>query len=73
MENQKCTKGGKKMGDGKILLEFRAKHNLTQIQLAQILDVTANMVHRYENGISEPTNKNKIVFENKMKVWEKNV
>jgi transcriptional regulator with XRE-family HTH domain len=55
---------------GIILLEFRAKHLLTQTQLANILGVSLNMIHRYENRKSEPTNKNKIVFENKMKEWE---
>lgn len=49
---------------------FRAKNDLTQIQLANILDVNVNMVFRYENGISVPTAVNKIRFENKMKEWE---
>lgn len=55
---------------GIILLEFRAKHLLTQTQLAEILGVTLNMIHRYENKKSEPTDVNKIIFENKMKEWE---
>lgn len=54
----------------KKLLEFRAKHNLTQTQLAEILGVGVNMIHRYETQKNEPTEKNKIVFENKMKEWE---
>ena len=58
------------MNYGKILLEFRAKHLLTQTQLAEILGVGLNMVHRYETQKNEPTEKNKIVFENKMKEWE---
>lgn len=52
------------------LLEFRAKHNLTQKQLAEIIGVTAIMVHRYETRKSEPTKVNKIIFANKMKEWE---
>lgn len=52
------------------LLEFRAKHNLTQTQLAEILGVGVNMIHRYETQKNEPTKVNKIKFENKMKEWE---
>ena len=55
---------------GITLLEFRAKHLLTQTQLAHILGVNLNMVHRYETQKSEPTQVNKIKFENKMKEWE---
>ena len=60
------------MGYGKILLDFRAKHNLTQTALSDILGVSLCMIHRYENGSAEPTAKNKIVYENKMKEWEEN-
>ena len=55
---------------GITLLEFRAKHLLTQKQLAEILGVGVNMIHRYETRKSEPTQVNKIKFENKMKEWE---
>lgn len=55
---------------GITLLEFRAKHLLTQTQLADILGVTLKMVSLYENKKSQPTQVNKIKFENKMKEWE---
>ena len=55
---------------GITLLEFRAKHLLTQKQLAEILGVGVNMIHRYETKKAEPTQVNKIIFENKMKEWE---
>lgn len=55
---------------GITLLEFRAKHLLTQTQLANILGVGVNMIHRYETKKAEPTQVNKIIFENKMKEWE---
>ena len=55
---------------GITLLEFRAKHLLTQSQLAEILGVDVNMIHRYETKKAEPTQVNKIMFENKMKEWE---
>ena len=55
---------------GITLLEFRAKHLLTQTQLADILGVTLKMVSLYENNKSEPTQVNKIKFKNKMKEWE---
>ena len=57
---------------GETLLQFRAKHNLTQKQLADIIGVGVVMVCRYECGISKPTSVNKIRFENKMKEWEMN-
>ena len=60
------------MEHSKKLLEFRAKHNLTQTQMADILGVTLNMIHRYERGLSQPSAVNKIRFENKMKEWEEN-
>lgn len=52
------------------LLEFRAKHLLTQKQLADILGVDVNTVYRTENEKTEPSKRNKIIFENKMKEWE---
>lgn len=55
---------------GITLLEFRAKHSLTQKQLADVLGVTPVMVHKYETQKAEPTAVNKIIFENKMKEWE---
>lgn len=53
-----------------VLLQFRAKHLLSQTQLAEILGVSLYMIHRYETKKSEPSNVNKIIFENKMKEWE---
>ncbi|MGI6280159.1 MAG: helix-turn-helix domain-containing protein [Acutalibacteraceae bacterium] len=58
------------MDFGRTLLEFRAKHNLTQKQLANIIGVDTNTVYRTENGKTEPTQVNKIKFENKMKEFE---
>ena len=55
---------------GITLLEFRAKHLLTQTQLAEILGVNVNMIYRYETRKSEPSRVNKIIFENRMKEWE---
>lgn len=55
---------------GITLLEFRAKHLLTQKQLADILGVDVNTVYRTENKKTEPSQRNKIVYENKMKEWE---
>ena len=57
---------------GIMLLEFRAKHLLTQTQLAEIFGVNVNMIYRYETRKSEPSRVNKIIFENKMKEWEEN-
>lgn len=52
------------------LLEFRARYNLTQAQLAELLDVGVGMVHRYESGKNHPTKKNEIKYKNKLKERE---
>ena len=58
------------MNFGKKMLEFRAKHNLTQTQLANIIGVAINTVYRTENEKTKPSKRNEIIFENKMKEWE---
>lgn len=58
------------MNYGITLLEFRAKHLLTQKQLADILGVEVITVYRTENKKTEPSQRNKIIYENKMKEWE---
>lgn len=68
--NIEIKKRGDKMDFGRTLLEFRAKHNLTQKQLADILGVDIITVYRTENKKTEPSKRNKIIYENKMKEWE---
>jgi DNA-binding XRE family transcriptional regulator len=63
-------KRGDKMELSKQLLEFRAKHNLTQAQLAKIVGVTTNTIFRYENEKNRPHKIRKIQILNKMKEWE---
>lgn len=58
------------MDFGKILLEFRAKYNLNQKQMAEIVGVSYEMISQYENGKYKPTARNRIIFENKMKEYE---
>lgn len=60
------------MNFGNKLLEFRARHNLSQKQTADIVGVSYEMISQYETGKYNPTAKNKIIFENKMKEWEEN-
>ena len=55
-----------------MLLEFRAKHNLTQRDIAKMFGVCPNMVTRYEKRENDPTAKNQIRFKNIMKEWENN-
>ena len=55
---------------GRTLLEFRARHNLTQKQLADYLGIHVMAIYRYENYKNKPSQVNKIKFENKMKEWE---
>ena len=57
---------------GKMILEFRAKYNLNQKKMAEIVGVSYEMISQYENGKYKPTARNKIIFENKMKEWEDN-
>ena len=57
------------MDFGKMILEFRAKYNLNQKQMAEIVGVSYEMISQYENGKYKPTARNKIIFENKMKEW----
>lgn len=65
-------KRGDKMEFGRTLLEFRAKHNLTQKQLADYFGINKTAIYRYENNKYNPSQVNKIKFENKMKEWEEN-
>ena len=58
------------MDFGKKILEFRAKNNLTQMQLSKLFEVTPCMIFRYEAGRSKPSAKNRIKFEKKMKELE---
>ena len=58
------------MDFGKMILEFRAKYNLNQKQMAEIVGVSYEMISQYENSKYKPTARNKIIFENKMKEWE---
>ena len=64
------AKGGDLVSVVEKMLNFRAKHNLTQGDLAKILGITVNMVFRYENGVNSPSKVNQIRFENKMKEYE---
>lgn len=40
------------------LLEFRAKYNLTQVELSNMLGMNYNYVQRTERGTTIPTKKN---------------
>ena len=60
------------MDFGKMILEFRAKYNLNQKKMAEIVGVSYEMISQYENGKYKPTARNKIIFKNKMKEWEEN-
>lgn len=58
------------MGYGKRLLDFRARHNLTQAQLAELFGVSLEMISKYETEKARPRPKNLLKFENKMKEME---
>ena len=52
------------------LLEFRARYRLTQVEAAKVLGVTEAMIVRYEKKQSKPTNRNLVIFLEKMKKYE---
>ena len=55
------------------LLQFRAKHKLTQRQVANILGVHVNIVQRHESGKSRPTPRNRLIFEQVLKAYEESL
>lgn len=55
---------------GEKILMYRAKHNLTQQQMADLLGVHCNMIHRYEKGGVNPHKVKVIQLEQKMKELE---
>lgn len=60
------------MSFGECILRFRAKHNLSQGQLSNIIGVSVRMILNYEKNLTKPHTKNEIMFLEKMKEWEKN-
>ena len=48
---------------GEKCLKFRARFALTQNELAEMFEVTTQMIGRYENGITLPREANRIRFE----------
>lgn len=63
-------KRGGKMIVKEYLVQFRAKHDISQEKLAEILGVSTSMIGRYEKGLAKPHPKNKVKFLMKMKEWE---
>lgn len=55
---------------GEKILMFRAKHNLTQKQMAGIIGVHPNMIQRYEQGVNNPHKIKVIQIEEKLKELE---
>lgn len=53
-----------------VLLNFRAKHNMNQTETAQLLGVSLASVSKYETERATPSQKNEILFKNKMKEFE---
>lgn len=58
------------MGYGLKILTFRAKYDLSQEEMAKILGVSIQTIHRYETGKAHPYAMSMIKYDNKMKVWE---
>lgn len=56
---------------GEKLLMFRAKYNLTQKQMAGLIDENINMLYRYENGNNKPHKKNELRILMKLEKLEK--
>lgn len=47
---------------GQVLKHYRKKHNLTQKQLAESVDVHVSTIKQYEAGYREPSIKNIVIF-----------
>lgn len=47
---------------GEKCLNFRARFSLTQKELAQMFDVTPLMIYKYESGVTNPRDANKVRF-----------
>lgn len=54
------------------VLEFRARHKLSQVAAADIIGVTPYMLWQYENGKAQPWKRNLIIFEKAMKEYDEN-
>ena len=55
---------------GERMLEYRAKHDLTQKQLAELLGENSNTVFKFENGKTKPHKVNELRLHIKMKELE---
>lgn len=51
---------------GKRILRYRAKHRLTQKQMAEVLGVGKHVVFNCENAVHKPHAANQIMLEEKM-------
>ncbi len=58
------------MDYGKILLNFRARHNMSRQDLADLFGIHKNMVERYENGTNSPSPMKKLRYEYLMNKYE---
>ena len=47
-----------------VLLDFRAKNNLTQSEAAEVLGVSPHMIWLYENTTAQPSKRNMRKFNN---------
>lgn len=55
---------------GNELLQFRARHYLTQQRLAELLGISLGMVHRYETNAAKPSKRNLIIYRNTMSYYD---
>ena len=51
----------------KTLKEYRKKNELTQVQMAKLLNVTANTYRNWEQGANEPNEENLIKIQELLK------
>lgn len=57
---------------GERMLEYRAKHKLTQKQLAKLLGENSNTVFKFESGKTKPHKVNEVRVHFKMRELEMN-
>lgn len=56
---------------GEKLIAFRAKHDLTQTDVAKLFGTDQKSISNYEREVFHPTRKNKLVYEQKMTEYER--
>lgn len=53
------------------LIQFRVKHDVSQVELAKMLGICQEQISKYENGRTQPTRKNLLKYQQIMNDYER--